>query len=74
MSTNFHRTHNPGPLTQTANQASPSLAKPEDFEVYCDNYSDNPESVSGQAEDDPEAAKRSEPNRGSNYQDAPQKP
>lgn len=68
MNTNFHRPDNPGPVEQTPNQQSPSNAKPEDFEVYCEDYSVKPESVSGQTEDDSEAAPRSrtEFNSGSN--------
>jgi hypothetical protein len=67
-----HRPGNPGPLEQTDNQLSPSKAKPEDFDIYCDDYSQVPESVTGQT-DDSEAAKRSKPNSGSNYQDAPER-
>ena len=68
MNSNYHRPGNPGPLAQTANQASPSLAKPEDFEIY-DDYSGKPESVGGQTEDDPEAKKKSNTrfNIGSHY-------
>ena len=72
--TTTHRPDNPGPIHQTDNQQSPSKAKPEDFQIYCDDYSQVPESVTGQTEDDPEAAKRSKPNQGSNYQDSPAKP
>jgi hypothetical protein len=70
-----HRPNNPGPIEQSDNQLSPSKAKPEDFEIYCDDYSQVPESVTGQTEDDPEATKRSNTrfNTASNYQDAPER-
>jgi hypothetical protein len=72
--TKFHRPDNPGPMEQSDNQQSPSKAKPEDFQIYCDDYSDKALSVTGQDEDDPEAAKRSTPNSGSNYTDSPERP
>jgi hypothetical protein len=72
--TTTHRPDNPGPITQTEQQRYPGLAKPEDFEIYCDDNSQTPVSVINQRENDPEAQKRAPKNTGSNYQDAPKRP
>jgi hypothetical protein len=61
-------------MEQSDNQQSPSKAKPEDFEIYREDSGKPAPSVSGQDSDSSEAAKRSTPNSGSNYQDAPEKP
>jgi hypothetical protein len=66
-------TDDEGKIELSEQQVSPSKSRPEDFSVFCEDY-DKPVSVTGQRENSPAAQKRAPKDKGSNYQDAPEKP